>query len=71
MNFMELDGRNAWVTILCKTVRQHLQHILTSYRVCININFAELTIRANIIHTAHVVVMSMSNEYTIYLTKRL
>ena len=71
MDFMQLDGRNTGIAVLGEAVRQHLQHTLTGYRVGIDIDFAKLAVRADIVHTTHVVVMSMGNEDAVDTTKGL
>ena len=71
MDLMQLDSWHTRIAMFCKTVGQHLKHPLSGQRISIHIDFAKLAIRAYVVHPAHVVIMGMSNEDTIYLTERL
>ena len=71
VDFVQLDGRDTGIAVLGEAVRQHLQHALTGYRVCIDIDFAKLTIRADIVHTTHVVVMGVGDEDAVDATEGL
>ena len=54
-----------------KAVWQHLKHALTSNGVSIDIDFAKLTIGADIVHAAHVVVVGVGDEDAINLAEGL
>lgn len=70
MNLVELYGGDARIAVLGKTIRQHLQHRLTGLRVGIDVDLTKLTVRTDIIHTPHVVVMGMGDEDTVDATER-
>ena len=57
--------------MLRKAIGQHLQHPLTGDGIGIDIDFTKLTIGTDIIHTAHVVVVSMRYQNSINLPERL
>ena len=57
--------------MLCKAVGQHLKHTLTGQRVCIDIDFAKLAIRAYVVHSTHVVIVCMSYQNAVNTTERL
>lgn len=71
VNLVQLDGRHARIAVFCKTVWQHLEHALTGYGVGIDVDFAKLAVRPDIVHSAHVVVVGMGDEYAVNLTERL
>ena len=68
---MELDGGYAGVSVFRKTVGQHLQHPFLSYRVGIDVDLTKLTVGADIIHAAHMVVMAVGDQDAVNLTERL
>jgi hypothetical protein len=70
-NLVELDGRNTWIAMLSKAVRQHFKHSLTGNGVGIDVDFAKLAIGSDIIQTAHMVVMSMSNQDAVNTSERM
>ena len=71
VDFVQLDGRDARIAVLGKTIWQHLQHTLASQRICINIDFAELTVGSDVIHAAHVVVVGVGDKDAVYLSEGL
>ena len=71
LNLMQSDGRHTRITMLRKAIGQHLQHPLTGDGIGIDIDFTKLTIGTDIIHTAHVVVVSMRYQNSINLPERL
>ena len=71
MDFVQADGRHAGIAILGKAVGQHLQQSFAGNGVGIDIDFAELAIRAYVVHASHVVVMGMGNEYAVDASERL
>ena len=62
---LELDGGYARVSVLRKTVGQHLQHPFLSYRVGIDVDLTKLTIRSDIIHATYMVVMAVGYQDTV------
>ena len=70
-NFVQLDGRDTRIAMLGKTVRQHLQHALAGNGIGIDVDFAKLTIGADVVHASHVVVVGMSDENGVDLTEWL
>ena len=68
---MQADGRYTRITVLRKTIRQHLQHPLTRNGIGIDVHLTKLTIRTDIIHTTHMVVMGMCNKDAVDSTERL
>ena len=70
-DLMQSDGRHAWITMFCEAIGQHLEHGLLGLGICIDIDLAKLTIRADVIHASHVVVVGMGDQDAVYLTKRL
>ena len=68
---VQLDGGHAGIAVLSKAVRQHLEHTLTCQRVGIDIDFAELAIRADVVHASHVVVVGMGDEDAVNLAEGL
>ena len=71
VDFVQLYGRNTGIAVLGEAVRQHLQHTLTGYRVGIDIDFSKLAVRTDIVHTTHVVVMSVGDEDAVDATEGL
>ena len=61
MYLMQSNGRHTRISVLSETIRQHLQHRLTSLRISVDINLSELAIRSDIIHSPHVVVVTVGN----------
>ena len=70
-DLVEADSRYAWIAVLCKAIRQHLQHALTSRRISIHIDGAKLTIGSYIIHSPHMIIMGMGNQYAVNLAEGL
>lgn len=68
---MEPDGRDTRITVFYKTVGQHLQHRFLGQRVSINVDFPELAIGSDVVHTSHVIVMAMGDQYTVDLPEGL
>ena len=71
VNLVKLDGGHAWIAVLGKAVRQHLEHALAGYGVGIDIDFAKLAIGTDIVHAAHVVIVGVGDENAVNLAKRL
>jgi hypothetical protein len=71
MNLMKLNSWHTRITMFSKAIWQHLEHPLTGNRVSINVDFAKLAIGPDIIHTTHVVVVCMRDEYAIDTTERV
>jgi hypothetical protein len=71
MDLVQSYRRHTWIAILSETIRQHLQHRLLGYRVGINVYRSKLTVRTYIVHSAHVVVVRVGYQYTVYLAERL
>ena len=65
VDLMQSDGRHSRITVLCKTVRQHLEHTLSGNRISIDIDLAKLTIRTDIIHATYMVVMAVGYQDTV------
>ena len=71
MDLVESDGRYTRITIFRKTIGQHLQHPLFGNGIGIDVDLTKLTIRPDIIHPSHMVVMAMGNQDPIDLPERL
>ena len=70
-DLMQADGRDTRIAVLRKTVGQHLEHRCLGMRVGIDIDLAELTVRADVVHASHVVVVAVSDQDTVDLTEGL
>ena len=71
VDFVQLDGWDAGIAVLCKAVGQHLEHALAGYWVGIDVDFAKLTVGSDIVHTTHVVVMGVRDEDAVDATEGL
>ena len=71
MNLMQSDGWYTRISVFCKTVGQHLQHTLFGDRIGIDVDLTKLTIRPDIIHASHVVIMGVRDQDPIDLPERL
>lgn len=70
-DFVQSDSRHARIAMLGKAVGKHLQHRLAGQAIGIYIDFAELAVRANIVHATHVVVVGVGNENAVDAAERL
>lgn len=68
---VQVYGRHARVTVFGEAVRQHLKQSLLGQGVGIDVDFAKLAVRPEVVHSAHVVIMGMGNEYAVYLAEGL
>ena len=68
---MQPNSGDSWIAMLRKTIGQHLKHTLTGILICIHIDFAKLAIGSDIVHTTHMIVMGMSDQYTVNAAERL
>ena len=70
VDLIQPDGWHAGITVLCKTVRQHLKHPFPGNGIGIDVDLTKLTIRTDIIHTAHMVIMAVGDQDAVDPTKR-
>ena len=70
LHLVQLNGRHARIAVFGKAVRQHLKQALTGYGVGIDINLTKLAVGADIVHTTHVVIVSVRNENAVDTTER-
>ena len=61
-DFMQSYRRHSWVTMFCKAVGQHLQHVLFRDGISIDIDLSELAVRPYIVHAAYMVIVGMCHE---------
>ncbi len=71
LNLMQANGRHTWVAVGGKAIGQHLKHATTSLSIGIDIDFSKLAIGPYVVHSSHMVVVSMSDEDAINAAERL
>ena len=68
---MQPNGRHARIAVLCKAIREHLEHALASQFIGIDIDFSKLAIGPHVVHTAHVIIVGMGNKDAVNTAERL
>lgn len=63
MNLMQLYSGYTRIAVFGKAIGQHLQHAFTGNGIGIDVDFAKLTVRPDVVHAAYVVVVGVGDEY--------
>ena len=71
MNLIQLNGRHSGIAVFCKAVRQHLKQSLAGIGVGIDVNLSKLTVRTQVVHASHVVIVGMRHQHPVNLPERL
>ena len=68
--YVKSYGGDTRISVFGKTIRQHFEHSLPRLFIGIDVDFPELAVGPYVIHTANVVVVRMSNQYTVNASER-